>query len=96
MALGRIDAELTAAEAQYTAALVEFQELEIVRIGRMIAGGLDIANLIGGDSSGLFNFRRPLRGKLLNLMTRVKNFGIGQVADETKRQGVEPSAPMRT
>ena len=65
------------------------QTKEIERIGKLIAGGLDSADLLGAKSRGrLFAYRNQLRSRLIEIMTKAGNFGSGQVNAELARQGV--------
>lgn len=70
----------------YAQAIHEFQTKEIERIGTLIAGGLDSADLIGPRAANkLFKYRNVLRGKLLEILDQTARFGRGQVNAELKR-----------
>jgi hypothetical protein len=64
----------------------EFTKKEIEQIAARVAEGLDIADFVGPQSRRLFKFRRQMRNRMLEVMTRVRDFGIGQVNAELKRQ----------
>lgn len=68
--------------------MFEFQKKEIERIGRLITDGridsLRVAQ--GGGYGGLFAYRKQLKNRLIEIMTRLGNFGRGQVNAEIKRQ----------
>jgi ABC-type microcin C transport system permease subunit YejB len=66
--------------------LHEFQTKEIERIGKLIAAGLDSADILKNPQR-LFGFYRQARLRYLEMLTRVGNFGRGQVNAELKRQG---------
>lgn len=52
---------------------------------RIASGELDVRTL-SGQSGGIFRYRDGLRGRLWEILMRVRNFGIGQVSDELERQ----------
>jgi hypothetical protein len=66
--------------------LHEYQIKEIERIGKMIAQGLDSADIVR-EPQRLFGFYTAARSRYLDLLRRVGNFGRGQVNAELKRQG---------
>lgn len=94
MALARVDSELKASEARYAAKMFEFQDKEIARLRRRIVEGLRPRDLIGDRTWELFGYRRQLKNELLNEMSRIRNFGIGQVHDEMKRQSPDERLTM--
>lgn len=65
--------------------MFEFQDKEIARIKRRVLDGLKARDLLGDKAWEVFGYRRQLRNELLNEMSRIRNFGIGQVNDELKR-----------
>lgn len=71
-------------EAAYARTLYQWQDRTIERIRQKVqAEGTRV--LQGG--LGLFGSLNELRNELLNLRTRIANFGRGQLHDELARQG---------
>lgn len=70
----------------YAAAFYEYQQKELKILRAKIAEGLNIKELLSANAADLWQFRRQLRGKLLDVMTRVRIFGQQQVGQELERQ----------
>ena len=65
--------------------------MEIERLAKLIAAGdLEAADLTGPDAMRVFRYRGVLKDQLLRSMNRTRDFAIGQVRDELRRQGVTP------
>jgi hypothetical protein len=65
--------------------------MEIERLVRLVAAGeIEAADLAGPEAMRVFRFRGQLRNDLLNSMNRTRNFAMGQVRDELRRQGITP------
>lgn len=84
MALAQIDSGLTAFEASYAERLHRWQDATIARITRKIR--VESEDVLR-SGLGLFGSTPELRSELLNIRTRIANFGRGQLNEELKRQG---------
>jgi hypothetical protein len=80
---------LKSEEAAYASAMFEYRDLWLKNLRRLIlAGKLDVQKL-SDPKGGIFSLALPLRARLLEIVMRVRNFGIGQVGDELARQEPE-------
>ena len=86
LSLARIDSELKSYEMLYAAAFYDFQQKELRILAGKIAEGIDIKELLSAQSGDLWQYRRPLRLRLLEIMTRIRIFGQSQLAAELERQ----------
>lgn len=77
---------MKAYEAFYAAAFYEYQQKEMKVLRRKIAEGIPVKDLLSANSADLWQYRRQLRGKLLDVMTRARIFGQQQVGQELERQ----------
>lgn len=77
---------MSAYERLYAAAFYEYQQKELKVLRQRIADGMSIKELLSTGASDLWQFRRQLRGKLLDVMTRVRVFGQQQIGQELERQ----------
>jgi len=69
--------------------MFDYRDLELKQMRERIATGkLDVGKL-SGPNGGIFRHRGALRQRLLEILTRVRDFGIGQVGDELAKQGDE-------
>lgn len=81
-----IDNRLKSQESLYASTLIKFEQKEIERITNEIKKGLDITDLVDGDTESVFGFRRQVKNELLNNLTQTRNFGMSQVRAELERQ----------
>lgn len=93
MALAQIDNGLKSLEAAYAERLHRWQEMTAARIAervRLDSVNNTPSNIIG--SLGIGASIAELTNDLVNLRTRIANFGRGQVNEELKRQEVTDAA----
>lgn len=86
MGLAEIDSGLKSFEAMYAQTIHEFQSKEIDGIIKDVRNGLEAGDLMGGSGRAVFRYRPILRARLIEIMTRVRNFGRAQVQQELARQ----------
>ena len=86
MALAQIDNGLTSLEAAYAERLHRWQEMAIQRIATAARGTAPEILITRGF--GIRGSLGELSNDLINLRTRIANFGRGQLNQELKRQGI--------
>lgn len=74
-------------EAAYASALFEARDKELADLRRRIASGEVQVKDLASQDTHVFRHRTIARSRLLEVLNRVRNFGIGQVSDELVRQG---------
>lgn len=89
LALAHIENRLKSEESAYAARMFEYLDLELKALKKEIAAGTMTVRKLSGPDRGIFRFRGILRSRLLEILLRVRNFGIGQVGDELARQGAK-------
>lgn len=86
LALAEIDTTLKSTEAKYASIGHRTQRREIENIVEQVKNGLTVKQLLAENAAGtLFKYRNQLGNDWKNILTQVRNFGIGQVRDEIKR-----------
>ena len=83
MALAQIDTGLTSLEAAYAERLHRWQEMAIQNIRKQIQTSTSEDALTTGIKVGAVS---ELSNDLINLRTRIANFGRGQLNQELQRQ----------
>lgn len=84
MALAQVDAGLKSFEAAYAERLHRWQEMARDKIRRRVQ--FDGARAVLDNGTGLGSSIMELGNDLINIRTRIMNFGRGQVNEELKRQ----------
>jgi len=51
-----------------------------------IVAGVSVRDLLSANAAELWRYRRQLRGRLLDIMTRIRIFGQTEIVNELERQ----------
>lgn len=83
--MAEIESGLDGFGAMLAQVMHEYQTKEIERIGELIAGGLQVKDIMRAPTK-LFGYRTLMKKRLLEILNRAGQFGQAQVNAELKRQ----------